>query len=83
MELTTLQGTLLTVHLTAKSRIPGGHPEPIVEFRYQGGMLCSSYYLSTFQGIECGLCLEGSRFQRQDLDSAAVIACKAWADSLI
>ena len=77
MQTTTRQGTVLTVQLTALQRIPGGHPEPIVEFRYGGGMLCSSYYLSTFNAITAGLCLEGDSVNRQDLSPESVAACQA------
>lgn len=79
MQTTTRQGTVLTVQLTALQRIPGGHPEPIVEFRYSGGMLCSDYYLSTFQGIPAGegLCLMGGTYNRQDLSPESVAACQA------
>lgn len=79
MRIETRQGTALTVSIEALQRIPGGHPEPIVEFRYGGGILCSSYYLSTFLAISDGLCLEGDRFNRQDLSPSAVSAIKAWA----
>ena len=61
METTTRQGKPLVVTLEALQRVKGGHPEPILSFRYPGGILCSSYYLSTFQSIPAGegLCLEG------------------------
>jgi hypothetical protein len=74
METITRQGTPLTVTLEALRRIRGGHPEPIVSFRYAGGILCSCYDLSTFQTIPVGegLCLEGDRFNRQDLSPASV-----------
>lgn len=80
MQVTTRRGTTLDVTLTAIARIPGGHPEPIVEFRYPGGILCSSYYLSTFQGIPAGqgLCLEGDTINRQDLPPEGVASCQAW-----
>lgn len=80
MHVTTRQGTVLTVHLAAIHRIPAGQPDPIVEFRYKGGILCSSYWLSTFQSIPAGegLCLEGGTFTRQDLPPQAVAACQAW-----
>ena len=78
MQTTTRQGTALTVQLTALQRIPGGHPEPIVEFRYRGGTLCSSYYLSTFNATIAGLCLEGDAANRQDLSPESVAACQAW-----
>lgn len=78
MQTTTRQGTVLTVQLTALRRIPGGHPEPIVEFRYSGGILCSSYYVSTFAAITAGLCLEGDSYCRQDLDAPAVAAVQRY-----
>lgn len=81
MQVTTRQGTVLTVHLAAIHRIPAGQPDPIVEFRYRGGILCSSYWLPTFQAIPAGegLCLEGGTFTRQDLPPQAVASCQAWA----
>lgn len=74
MDITTRQGTTLTVALEALSRVNTGHPEPIVAFYYPGGWLCSSYYLSTFQAIPTGesLCLEGQGTYRQDLSAASV-----------
>lgn len=83
MHTTTRQGTVLTVQLTALHRVPGGHPEPIVEFRYGGGVLCSSYYLSTFNAITAGLCLEGDRVNRQDLSPESVAACQAWLQEVL
>jgi hypothetical protein len=83
MQTTTRQGTVLTVQLTALQRIPGGHPEPIVEFRYGGGMLCSAYYLSTFSAITAGLCLEGGTDTRQDLSPEAVAACQAYCAEVL
>ena len=79
MQVTTRQGTVMTVHLAAIPRLPAGQPDPIVEFRYRGGILCSSYWLSTFQTIPIGegLCLEGGTFTRQDLPPQAVAACQA------
>lgn len=78
MHVTTRQGTVLTVHLAAIHRIPAGQPDPIVEFRYRGGILCSSYWLYTFQAIPAGegLCLEGGTFNRQDLPPEGVAACQ-------
>ncbi len=79
MHVTTRQGTVLTVHLAAIPRLPAGQPDPIVEFRYNGGILCSSYWLSTFQAIPPGegLCLTGGTFERQSLAPDAVAACQA------
>ena len=78
MHVITRQGTRLSVHLAAIHRVPAGHPEPIVEFRYNGGILCSSYWLSTFQEIPQGqgLCLAGGTIARQEMDPEAVTACQ-------
>jgi len=76
MQLNTVQNTTLTLSLTARNRVKGGHPEPIVEFRYTGGILCSSYYLSTFLKTIGGLCLEGGTYCRQDIDAITVSLCK-------
>jgi hypothetical protein len=78
MHVITRQGTKLSVHLAAIHRIPAGHPQPIVEFRYSGGILCSSYYLSDLQQIPPGngLCLAGGTIARQELDPEAVTACQ-------
>ena len=78
MQTTTRQGQTLSVHLEAIHRIPGGHPEPIVVFRYPGGIECSAYYLSTFQGIPAGegLCLTGGTYERQELAPEAVQTCQ-------
>jgi hypothetical protein len=72
--LTTCQAPL-QVSLAAVDRVPGGHPEPIVEFRRPGGWLLSSYYLSTFQAISQGLTLDGDGTY---LSAASVKACQAW-----
>lgn len=83
MQLVTLQGTTLHLTLTARERILGGHPEPIVEFRYTGGILCASYYLSDFLTLTAGLCLVGGQFSRQDLTADTVSLCKQFiSDSL-
>lgn len=76
MHLLTEQGTQLTLRLAAIPRLPGGHPEPIVEFRYIGGILCSSYYLSTFLDVNGGLCLQGGIYSRQDIDANTISLCK-------
>lgn len=76
MHLLTEQGTPLTLHLAAVPRLPAGHPDPIVEFRYTGGILCSSYYLSTFLEVSSGLCLQGGTYSRQDIDANTVSLCK-------
>ncbi len=48
MQTTTRQGAALTVHLEAIHRVPAGHPEPIVSFRYVGGIECCCFWLSAF-----------------------------------
>jgi len=85
MQTVTRQGTVLSVLLAAVTRRPNGHPEPIVEFRYPGGTLCSSYYLSTFNGIPAGegICLEGGTDTRQDLSPESVAACQAWLQGVM
>jgi hypothetical protein len=79
MQVTTRQGVTLAVSITASERITGGHPEPIIEFRYPGGILCSSYFLSTFLDYAAskdGLMLEGGRtIRQQSIDSQAMQAC--------
>ena len=78
MHLETRQGTTLTLHLTALHRITAGQPDPVVEFRYKGGILCSSYWLATFQAIPAGegLCLEGGTYNRQEISAETVAACQ-------
>lgn len=78
MHVITRQGTRLSVHLAAIHRVLGGHPEPIVEFRYGGGILCASYYLSYLQQVAPGqdLCLVGGIVARQELNPEAVTACQ-------
>ena len=76
VQVLTQQGTPLTLHLVATPRLPAGHPQPIVEFRYLGGILCSSYYFSTFLEVSSGLCLHGGTDSRQDIDAATVRLCK-------
>jgi len=74
--MTTTCQTPLQVSLAALDRVPGGHPEPIVEFRRPGGWLLSSYYVSTFQAITGeGLTLDGDGTY---LTAATVAACQAW-----
>ena len=79
MHVITSQGVPLAVTITASERIPGGHHEPIVEFRYPGGILCSSYFLSTFLDYAARkdrLMLEGGRtIHQQSIDSHAMQAC--------
>jgi len=79
MQVTTCQGVALDVTITASERIAGGHHEPIVEFWYPGGILCSSYFLSTFLNYAASkdrLMLEGGHtIRQQSLDSQAMQAC--------
>jgi hypothetical protein len=88
MQTVTRKGTTLTVHLAAIHRVPAGHPEPIVEFRYPGGILCSSYYLSTFLEIPAGegLWLAGGIDNAQQLEpqqvQACQLQCQAWMQEM-
>jgi hypothetical protein len=66
----------LVANLAALERVPGGHPEPIIEFRRPGGFLISSYYVSTFQAIDGeGLMLDSDE---TTLTAESVAACQAW-----
>jgi hypothetical protein len=79
MHVITRQGVPLAVTIAASERIPGSHHEPIIEFRYPGGILCSSYFLSTFLSCAAskdGLMLEGGRtIRQQSIDFQAMQAC--------
>ena len=82
MHVQTTRGTDLFVSLSAEERIDGGHPEAIIEFRYFGGMLCTSYYVSTFidhatkNNGQDGLMLQGGKFiDEQVIDAPTVQAC--------
>jgi len=81
----TRQGVPLTVTITASDSLAGCHYEPIIEFKYPGGILCSSYYLSTFlshAASKDGLMLEGGRtIRQQSIDSATMQACAAFIAS--
>jgi hypothetical protein len=81
LSILTDQSTPLIVTLTARERILGGHPQPIVEFRYLGGILCSSYYLSDFLAVSGGLCLMGGQFSRLDLSAESVSVCQQWCNA--
>lgn len=79
MQVTTRQGAVLTVHLAAIDRIPGGQPGPIVDFRYQGGILCGSRWLADFMAHPTGedLYLEWGVGTTQQLSPESVAACQA------
>lgn len=82
MHVQTTRGTDLFISLTAEERIANGHPEAIIEFRYFGGMLCTSYYVSTFidhatkNSGQDGLMLQGGKsITEQVIDAPTVQAC--------
>jgi hypothetical protein len=82
MQVRTTKGTPLSVTLSAKERIANGHPEAIIEFRYFGGMLCTSYYISTFidhatkNSGQDGLMLQSGKFIAEEvIDAPTVQTC--------
>lgn len=58
-------------------------PDGIISFRYPSGMLCSSYYLKTFQAIPEGegLILDGAYMETRTLSPAMVKSCKRFIDA--
>jgi len=74
MKLKTKQGTALAVSVRWHDHEPDG----VISFRYLNGMLCSSYYIGTFQGIAegDGLTLNGAYLEQQVLSALQVKSCK-------
>jgi len=79
MRLKTREGTVLAVSVRWHEHEPDG----IISFRYPSGMLCSSYYLKTFQGIPEGegLILDGAYMETRTLSPAMVKSCKRFIDA--
>jgi hypothetical protein len=82
MQIRTTRGTTLSVSLSAEEKIANGHSEAIIDFRYSGGMLCTSYYVSTFidhatkNDGQDGLMLQSGKFiAEQVIDAPTVQAC--------
>lgn len=74
MRLKTREGVALAVTV----RWHDHEPEGIIFFRYDNQVLCSSYYLSTFQGIPDGegLTLDGGVYDRKTLSALQVKSCQ-------
>tara|TARA_R100000458_G_C8139897_1_gene151546 strand:+ start:145 stop:486 length:342 start_codon:yes stop_codon:yes gene_type:complete len=58
-----------------------GHAEDathVIEFWYEEGALCSSYFTETFMAIpdNQGLCLEANHYEYQSINSDQVTICK-------
>ena len=79
MRLKTREGTELSVSVRWHEHEPDG----LISFRYKSGMLCSSYYLKTFQAIPAGegLLLNGAYMERRTLSPAMVKSCKRFIDA--
>jgi hypothetical protein len=79
MHTTTRQGQTLSVHLEAIHRVPAGQPEPIVVFRYPGGIECAAFYLSHFLSRPSS---EPYRLtHNHELAPEAVAACQQQCDA--
>jgi len=79
VKLKTRQGTALVVSVRWHDHEPDG----VISFRYLNGMLCSSYYIGTFQGIAegDGLTLNGAYLEQQSLSALQVKSCKRFIDA--
>jgi hypothetical protein len=75
MRLKTREGVLLLVSVGWDENYP---QEPVIWFRFDNQQLCSSYFISTFQGIpdDEGLCLDGGVYDRKTLSAMQVRSCK-------
>lgn len=81
MKLKTRQGTALAVSVRWHDHEPDG----VISFRYSNGMLCSSYYIGTFQGIAegDGLTLNGAYLEQQSLSALQVKSCKRFIQACL
>jgi hypothetical protein len=79
MRLKTREGTELSVSVRWHEHEPDG----LISFRYKSGMLCSSYYLKTFQAIPEGegLTLDGAYMEKRTLSPAMVKSCKRFIET--
>ena len=71
------------MELTVSVKWLNHEPEGIISFRYSNGMLCTSYYLSAFQGLEGGLTLDGAYLDRQTLSANGVKSCQRFIETCI
>lgn len=81
VRLKTREGTVLAVSVRWHEHEPDG----IIFFRYKSGMLCSSYYLKTFQAIPDGegLILDGAYLETRTLSPAMVKSCKRFIQACL
>lgn len=73
--------TLEKQELTVSVKWVSHEPEGIISFRYSNGMLCTSYYLSAFQGIVGSVKLDGAYLDRQTLAPDVVRACQCFIET--
>ena len=73
----TLEGQELTVSVKWVSH----EPEGIISFRYSNGMLCTSYYLSAFQGVDGSVTLDGAYLDQQTLPPDVVKSCQRFIET--
>lgn len=75
MRLKTKEGVLLQVSVGWDEYYP---QEPSIWFRFDNHQLCSSYFVSTFQGIPDGqgLCLDGGTYSYKSISAEQVAECK-------
>ena len=73
--MTTKEGSVLCVAINPYS---SNKKLSIIEFRHEGGGLCSQYFLPTFMAIpdKKGLCLHSHRWNNQSINADQVTICK-------
>ena len=81
--LTTEEDSILEVSICpyeegSSQRLPIEDATHVIEFWYENGTLCSSYFIETFMAIPDtqGLCLEGISDLYQSISSDQVTICK-------
>ena len=79
----TKEGQILKVSICpyeegSSQRLPIEDATHVIEFWYEDGTLCSSYFIETFMAIPDtqGLCLEGISDLYQSISSDQVTICK-------
>ena len=79
MKLKTREGSTLLVSVRWHDHEPDG----VISFRYRNAMLCSSYYIGTFQSIPegDGLTLNGAYLEKQTLSPSMVQSCKRFIEA--
>ena len=74
----TLQISICPYEAGASQRLPIEDATHVIEFWYEEGALCSSYFTETFMAIpdNQGLCLEANHHEYQSINSDQVTICK-------